>query len=47
MELEHLWDEIAKSSPMDVLCAFPLAAREDNGRPVRGLCAEHTYVEIR
>ena len=26
IQLEHLWDEIAKSRQMDILCAYPLAA---------------------
>jgi DNA-binding NarL/FixJ family response regulator len=46
MHFEHLWDEFAKSCPMDVLCAFPLAVREESLRAVRSLCAEHTAVEI-
>jgi CheY-like chemotaxis protein len=46
IQLEHLWDEIAKSRQMDILCAFPLTARDGNVRAVRSLCAEHTAVEI-
>jgi DNA-binding NarL/FixJ family response regulator len=46
IQLEHLWDEIAKSREMDILCAYPLAAREESGPAVRRLCAEHTGVEI-
>jgi len=45
IQLEHLWDGIAKSHQMDVLCAYPLSAREDS-HAVRSLCAEHTDVEI-
>ena len=44
--LWHLWDEIAKSRPMDILCAFPLTARDESVPAVRRLCAEHTAVEI-
>jgi hypothetical protein len=44
--LEHVWDEIAKSRPTDLLCAFPRAAREQSVHAVRRLCAEHTAVEI-
>ena len=47
IQLEHLWDEIAKSRQMDVLCAYPLTARDEAVPAVRGLCAEHTSVEIR
>ena len=31
---------------MDILCAFPLAVRNEDRRAVRSLCAEHTAVEI-
>ena len=46
IQLEHLWDEIAKSRQMDILCAYPLAARDESVPAVRRLCAEHTAVEI-
>jgi DNA-binding NarL/FixJ family response regulator len=46
IQLEHLWDEIAKNRQMDILCAYPLTAREESVRAVRSLCAEHTTVEI-
>jgi DNA-binding NarL/FixJ family response regulator len=46
IQLEHLWDEIARDRQMDVLCAYPLAARAESVRAVRTLCAEHTAVEI-
>jgi DNA-binding NarL/FixJ family response regulator len=46
VRLEHLWDEIAKNRAMDILCAYPLTAREESVRTVRSLCAEHTVVEI-
>jgi DNA-binding NarL/FixJ family response regulator len=46
IQLEHLWDEIAKSRQMDILCAFPLTARDESVPAVRRLCAEHTAVEI-
>ena len=47
IELERLWDELAMSRQMDVLCAYPLAARDESVPAVRRLCAEHTAVEIR
>jgi CheY-like chemotaxis protein len=46
IQLEHLWDEIAMSRQMDILCAYPLAARDESVPAVRRLCAEHTAVEI-
>jgi CheY-like chemotaxis protein len=46
IRLEHLWDEIAMGRQMDVLCAYPLAVRDESEPAVRRLCAEHTAVEI-
>jgi len=46
IQLEHLWDELSKSRQMDILCAYPLAAREESAPAVRSLCAEHTASEI-
>ena len=46
IQLEHLWDEMAKNRQMDILCAYPLTAREENVQAVRTLCADHTAVEI-
>jgi DNA-binding NarL/FixJ family response regulator len=46
IHLEHLWDEIAMSRQMDILCAYPLAARDESVPALRRLCAEHTVVEI-
>jgi DNA-binding NarL/FixJ family response regulator len=46
IQLEQLWDEIAMSRQMDILCAYPLAARDESVPAVRRLCAEHTAVEI-
>jgi len=46
MQIEHLWDEIGQSRQIDILCAYPLAARDEERRAVRSLCAEHTAVEI-
>ena len=46
IQLEHLWDEVAKNRRMDVLCPYPLAARVEKMGTLRRLCAEHTSVEI-
>jgi DNA-binding NarL/FixJ family response regulator len=46
IQLEHLWDEIAMSRQMDMLCAYPLAVREESVPAIRRVCAEHTAVEI-
>jgi DNA-binding NarL/FixJ family response regulator len=47
IQLEHLWDEIAKSRQMDVLCAYPLTLRRrESVQAVTSLCAEHTAVAI-
>jgi hypothetical protein len=31
---------------MDILCAYPLAVREESVPAIRRVCAEHTAVEI-
>ena len=46
MQMEALGDELAQRYQMDVLCAFPLATRDESQRAVHDLCAEHTSVEI-
>ena len=46
IQIECLLDEIAMSRQMDILCAYPLAARDESVPTVRRLCAEHTMVEI-
>ena len=46
IQLEHLWDKIAMTRQMNMLCTYPLAARDESVPAVRRLCAEHTTVEI-
>ena len=46
IQIECVLDEIAMSRQMDILCAYPLAARDESVPTVRRLCAEHTAVEI-
>jgi len=46
LDENNMWDEMAKSRQMDVLCAYSLTAREKKVQAVRTLCAEHTAVEI-
>ena len=46
IELEHLWDEVAKNRPTDILCVYPLSARVEEMGTLRRLCAEHTSVDI-
>lgn len=47
IQLEQLWDEVAMSRRMDILCVYPLAARTEQMQTARRLCAMHTAVEIR
>jgi CheY-like chemotaxis protein len=44
--LEHLWDEIAKSDGLDVLCGYPLASFQGGvgSRVFEKICAEHSVV---
>jgi hypothetical protein len=49
IRLEHLWDEIAKSHGLDVLCAYPLGSFQGRvGSSIcEKLCAEHSAVHSR
>jgi DNA-binding NarL/FixJ family response regulator len=46
IRLEHLWDEIAKSHGLDVLCAYPLGSFQGGVgiRIFERICAEHSAV---
>jgi len=46
VQLEQLWDEFAIDHRIDILCAYPITAREESLKAVRSLCAEHTEVVI-
>ena len=49
IRLEHLWDEIAKSHNLDVLCAYPLGSFQGGvgSRIFEIICAEHSVVHSR
>ena len=49
IQLEHLWDEIAKSHDLAVLCAYPLDSFQGGvgSRTFERICAEHTAVYSR
>jgi DNA-binding response OmpR family regulator len=49
IRLEHLWDEIAKSRGLDVLCAYPLGSFQGGvgSRIFEQICAEHSVVHSR
>jgi DNA-binding NarL/FixJ family response regulator len=45
IRLEHLWDEIAQSNAVDVLCGYPAGFRDSVGNDVLNrICAEHSTV---
>ena len=46
IRLEHLWDEIAKSHGLDVLCAYPLGSFQGGvgSHIFERICAEHSVV---
>ena len=46
VEVEHLWDEIAKSCNVDILCGYVLNSfqREQEGHIYERICAEHSAV---
>jgi hypothetical protein len=49
IQLEHLWDEIAKSHGVDVLCAYPLGSFQGgmDSHIVQRICSEHSAVYSR
>jgi len=49
IQLEHLWDEIAKTYGLDVLCAYPLDSFPGRvgSRTFDRICAEHSAVYSR
>ena len=49
IRLEHLWDEIAKSHGVDVLCAYPLGSFQGRGGSYifEKICAEHSVFHSR
>ena len=46
VQLEHLWDEIAWSCNMDILCGYVLNSfqREQESHIYERICAEHSAV---
>jgi hypothetical protein len=46
VEVEHLWDEIAKSCSVDILCGYVLTdfQREQQRNIYERICAEHSAV---
>ena len=46
VEVEHLWDEIAKSCDVDILCGYVLSSfqREQESHIYEKICAEHSAV---
>jgi hypothetical protein len=46
IQVEHLWDEIAKTSDIDILCGYVLTAfQREQQRHIRNrICAEHSTI---
>ena len=46
VRLEQLWNEVAKSYDVDILCGYPLSGfdREEHGLICHRICAEHSTV---
>ena len=46
IQVEHLWDEIARKHEVDILCGYVLNSfqREQESRVYEGICAEHSAV---
>jgi hypothetical protein len=46
MRLEELWNEIARTHPVDILCGYPLGSfrGEEDSNIFRRICEEHSAV---
>ena len=46
VEVEHLWDEIAKSCNVEILCGYVLSSfqREQESHIYERICAKHSAV---
>ena len=46
VRLEQLWNDIARTYPLSLRCAYPMSSfnREDHGDPFLQICAEHSHV---
>jgi DNA-binding NarL/FixJ family response regulator len=46
IRLEQLWDEIARTYDVDILCGYPLSGvhRDENSHVFQRICAEHSAV---
>lgn len=46
LRLEELWNDLARTRPFSLLCAYPMAAFGDalDGTPLRRMCGEHSHV---
>jgi hypothetical protein len=46
IRLEHLWDEVAKTYDVDILCGYVLKSfqREQESHIYEKICAEHSVV---
>jgi DNA-binding NarL/FixJ family response regulator len=49
VRLEHLWDELAKSHDLDVLCGYPLGSfhGKQGSDTFQRICAEHSAIHSR
>jgi PAS domain S-box-containing protein len=46
LRLEELWNDLARTLPFSLLCAYPLAAfgHEGDGTPLLEICGQHSHV---
>lgn len=44
IRLEQLWNKLAKSHEIDILCTYPLPEVQEDERALKSICAEHTAV---
>jgi DNA-binding NarL/FixJ family response regulator len=47
IRLEQLWNELAKSHDIDILCAYPSPHDREDDPALKSICAEHSAVSFR
>jgi hypothetical protein len=47
IELEGLWNELARSEPISLLCGYPVGVFDDGDRQhIQAMCAEHSALHL-
>jgi len=46
LELEYLWNDLARTEPLDLYCAYPMSlfGHAEDGDPIGKICAAHSHI---